>query len=37
MSAIIDIVIVELRELSLVMNPMYFLNFDEIRHLTARQ
>ncbi len=37
MSVIIDIVIVELRELSLAYNPMYFLNFEEIRNLTARQ
>ena len=36
MSVIIDIVIVEMRNLSELLNPMYFLNFEELRQLFSR-
>jgi len=36
MSVIIDIIIVEMRQMSWVMNPMYFIEFEDITGLTAR-
>ncbi len=36
MSVIIDIVIVELRNLSEILNPLYFFEFDDLRALFSR-
>ena len=37
MSVIIDIIAVELMELSRRMNPLWFIRFEDIYALTARQ
>jgi len=36
MSVIVDIVAVELMELSRRLNPLWFIRFEEIQALTAR-
>lgn len=36
MSVIIDIIIVEMREMSWVMSPRYFIKFEDINDIMAR-